>query len=162
MLPTNIVIRRATPADAATIAAFNLALAAESEQRRLVPDVVARGVRRVLHDPALGVYYVAERDGSVIGQLLVTFEFSDWRDGMLWWIQSVYVAPAARRLGVYRALHERVAEAARAAGNVCGIRLYVDRANTRAQQTYRALGLRPTDYLVYETDWSPPGAADVR
>lgn len=151
----HVSIRRATPADADVIAGFNLAMAAETEGRRLDPDTVARGVRRVLADPAQGVYYVGERDGRVVGQLLVTFEFSDWRDGVFWWIQSVYVAPAARRQGVFRRLHAHVAGLARATPGVCGLRLYVDGENRRAQAAYERLGLRRTEYAVYETDWSP-------
>ena len=147
-------IRRAVPNDAEVIVAFNVALAAESEGRRLDRHVVARGVRRVVADPALGVYYVAEREGSVFGQLLITYEFSDWRDGTFWWIQSVYVEPASRRHGVYRALHEHVAQQARHAGNVCGLRLYVDRRNARARAVYQRLGLTPTEYELYESDWS--------
>lgn len=147
-------IRPATPADADLIAAFNVALAAESEGRALDPTVVGRGVRRLLAEPAYGVYYVAERAGRVVGQLLITYEFSDWRNGIFWWIQSVFVAPEARQSGVYRALHEHVAAEARRRGDVCGLRLYVDPSNTRAQATYRRLGLTPTEYDVYETDWS--------
>ena len=147
-------IRRAAPNDAEVIVAFNLALAVESERRRLDRRVVARGVRRVVADPALGVYYVAERAGSVVGQLLITFEFSDWRDGTFWWIQSVYVAPACRQQGVYRALHQHVAQEARQARDVCGLRLYVDRRNARARAVYQRLGLMPTEYHLYEVDWA--------
>jgi GNAT superfamily N-acetyltransferase len=146
-------IRRATPADADTIAAFNSAIAEETEGRPLPPEVIGRGVRRLLSDPNLGVYYVAERDGRPVGQLLITHEFSDWRDGVFWWIQSVYVSPAARRTGVYRALHEHVASEARAAGDVCGLRLYTDRANAVAQEVYRRLGMSPARYVMYEVDW---------
>ncbi len=151
-------IRRATPADADVIAAFNAALASESEGRQLQAAVVACGVRRLLSDPTLGVYYVAECAGSVVGQVLITFEFSDWRDGVFWWIQSVYVRPDHRRHGVYRALHEHVAAEARRDGRVCGLRLYVDRRNTRAQAVYQRLGLEPAGYELYETDWRAPAA----
>ena len=155
-------IRAATLADADTVAAFNIAMAQETEQKRLDPEVVGRGVRRVLGDAALGRYYVAERAGpaglaEIVGQMLLTFEFSDWRDGLFWWIQSVYVRPDARRAGVYRALHEHVAQAARVSGDACGLRLYVDRHNTRAQQVYRRLGMVATEYALFETDWSGPG-----
>lgn len=105
-------------------------------------------------DGPLGVYYLAEQDGRVVGQLLITFEFSDWRDGLFWWIQSVYVHPSARRGGVYRALHRHVEQEARKSGTACGLRLYVDKRNTRAQQVYRSLGLVPTEYDLYEADWS--------
>ena len=154
MSDPDVRIRRAAPADADTIIAFNVALAQESEGRGLDRAVVGRGVRRLLADPTCGVYYVAERGGSVVGQLLITFEFSDWRDGVFWWVQSVYVQPADRRRGVFRALHRHVEQEARRAGDVCGLRLYVDRDNAKAQQVYRSLGLRPTDYLLYEADWT--------
>ncbi|MFO0852582.1 MAG: GNAT family N-acetyltransferase [Gemmataceae bacterium] len=100
----DLTIRRATPADAATVARFNAALAWESEGKRLTPEVLARGVGKVLADPAKGFYTLAERGGEVVGQVMVTFEWSDWRDGWYWWIQSVYVVEAARRGGVFRAL----------------------------------------------------------
>jgi GNAT superfamily N-acetyltransferase len=154
---STIIVRRAQLADADTIAAFNRALAEETEGRRLDPAIVASGVRRLLADPALGVYYLAERDGSVVGQLQITTEYSDWRDGVFWWIQSVYVHPAARRRQIYRALHEHVERAARAAGHVCGLRLYVVRHNLAAQQVYQSLGMRQTDYCVYENDWTRAG-----
>lgn len=148
-----LTIRRATPADADAIVAFNAAIAEETEGQPLPPATIARGVRHLLSDPTLGVYYLAERDGSPVGQLLITYEFSDWRDGVFWWLQSVYVAPAARRTGVYRALHAHVAAEARAAGNVCGLRLYTDKNNAVAQEVYRRLGLRPARYVMYEVDW---------
>ena len=150
----NVNIRRAVPADADTIIAFNSAMAEETEGRSLPADVIRRGVRRLLADPALGVYYVAERGGSMVGQLLITFEFSDWRDGVFWWIQSVYVAARARRTGVYRALHEHVEREARAAGDVCGLRLYADHKNAGAQAVYRRLGMRASNYVMYEVDWT--------
>jgi GNAT superfamily N-acetyltransferase len=151
----SIAIRRAVLADADLITAYNRALAEETEGRALVPAVIQRGVSRLLAEPARGVYYVAEQGGRVIGQLLITYEFSDWRDSVFWWIQSVYVHPAHRRQGVYRGLHEHVAAAARAAGDVCGLRLYVDRHNTPAQAVYRQLGLHPSGYELYEVDWHP-------
>jgi ribosomal protein S18 acetylase RimI-like enzyme len=147
-------VRRATEADADALVAANLALAVETEDRRLDAGRVAAGVRRVLRDAALGVYYVAEDGGRIVGQLLITREFSDWRNGWFWWIQSVYVSPTDRRRGVYRALHASVIAAARADGDVCGVRLYVDRANTGAQVTYQSLGMRRTEYDLYEIDWS--------
>jgi GNAT superfamily N-acetyltransferase len=151
-----ITVRPATLVDADTITAFNQAIAEETEGRSLVPAVIARGAARLLAEPARGVYYVAEQGGRVVGQLLITYEFSDWRDGVFWWIQSVYVHPDFRRQGVYRALHEHVSAAARAAGDVCGLRLYVDRRNTRAQAVYRQLGLHPAGYEMYEVDWHKP------
>jgi GNAT superfamily N-acetyltransferase len=147
-------VRQATTADIDTITAFNRAMARETEDRELDPATVAAGVRHLLANPACGTYYLAELAGHVAGQLLITTEFSDWRDGVFWWIQSVYVDPSARRQGVYKALHEYVLAAARAAGNTCGLRLYVDRDNARAQAVYRTLGMRQTDYALYEIDWS--------
>jgi len=154
MTATKLCIRNAGPADADTIVRFNLALAAESEQRTLSVDAVARGVRSLLADSSSGVYYVAERAGSVIGQLLVTFEFSDWRDGVFWWIQSAYVVPEYRGQGVFRALFAHVLDEACRSGRACGLRLYVDRRNVGARRVYERLGLRPTEYLVYELDWT--------
>jgi len=151
-----IVIRIGTIDDLESVAAGNAALALEAEGRQLAPDAVRAGVRRVLADPTRGVYYLAERDGKVVGQLLITREWSDWRDGWFWWIQSVYVTPAARRQGVFRALYEHVCAAARRAGEVCGVRLYVDARNVRAQQVYERLGMQRTEYCLYELDWSGP------
>ncbi len=133
-----IAIRRAGPGDASVVAAFNVALAKESEDVALDPAVVGRGVRTVLSDPARGLYWVAEEGKEVVGQTMVTYEWSDWRDGWLWWIQSVFVAPAAREKGVFRALHARIVEEAKEAGAV-GIRLYVYDANDRAKRVYERL-----------------------
>ena len=151
---SNVTIRTATVADAETITAHNLALALEAEQRRLDPETVRTGVRRVLGDPARGVYYVAQQDGKVVGQVLITCEWSDWRDGWLWWIQSVYVAPDARRRGVYRALHQHITAHAQEQRDVRGLRLYVDTENTRAQRVYESLGMDRARYHFYEVDWT--------
>ncbi len=151
-----IHIRQATTADADIIADANCAMAAETEGRALDRATVLAGVQRALDDPSLGVYYVAEQFGKVAGQLLITTEFSDWRDGVFWWIQSVYVWPDHRGQGVYRALHDYVLQQAREAGDVCGVRLYVDQGNTRAQAVYRQLGMMPTAYALYEIDWGRP------
>ncbi len=145
---STLKIRRAEAADADVI---NVAMAAETESRSLDPERVLRAVRRLLADAGLGVYWLAERDGTVVGQLLITYEFSDWRDGVFWWIQSVYVDPSARRSGVYRALHTHVLSEARRTAGVCGVRLYVDRRNAVAQAVYRRLGLVETDYLLFES-----------
>ncbi len=151
---SDVIVRRATPADAEVITGFNLAMASETEGRRLDPAVAAAAVRRVLADPSLGVYFLAEREGKVVGQLLITEEFSDWRNGRFWWIQSVYVEPGARGGGIYRALHSHVQQAARLVGDVCGLRLYVHKHNLRARQTYLSLGWQQTDYQIFEIDWS--------
>ena len=144
----SLSIRRATPADAEVIARYNAALAWESEHKRLDEAVLLRGVRAVLADPAKGFYTLAERGGEVVGQVMVTFEWSDWRDGWYWWVQSVYVREDARRGGVFRALFEHLRAAAVADPAVIGVRLYVERDNRRAQETYRALGLTEEPYLL--------------
>jgi GNAT superfamily N-acetyltransferase len=145
-----IVIRQAGPADAAVVAEFNRLLALESEGKELDRSLLEPGVRAALVDPAKGRYYVAERDGQVIGQLGVTYEWSDWRNGWFWWVQSVYVVVPARRQGVFRALFRHVEDAARTESGVVGIRLYVERDNRAAHDTYQGLGLDWTSYLVME------------
>jgi GNAT superfamily N-acetyltransferase len=141
-------IRRATPADAAVIAEFNRLLAWESEQKRLDPDVLAAGVRAVLADPHKGFYTLAERAGEAVGQTLVTFEWSDWRNGWYWWVQSVYVRADARRGGVFGAIYRHLEAAALADPTVIGLRLYVERDNARAQAVYRRLGLADEPYFL--------------
>jgi ribosomal protein S18 acetylase RimI-like enzyme len=155
-----IQIRRATAADAAALAQGNITMAAETEDRALDGDTVRRGVAAVLADAARGQYFVAQRDGQVVGQMLITYEASDWRDGTFWWIQSVHVSAAARGQGVYRALHRYVEAQAKAAGDVCGLRLYVEKSNTRAQAVYRAMGMGCTEYDLYEIDWSAGAQRD--
>ncbi|EIL91412.1 GNAT family N-acetyltransferase [Rhodanobacter sp. 115] len=130
-------IRPATRDDIAHLVAWNATMAWETEAKRLDPEVLARGVAGVFDEPRRGFYLVAERDGTAVGGLLVTYEWSDWRCGDFWWIQSVYVEPTARRGGVFRALHEAVVQRARDAGAV-GVRLYVETENHRAQATYEA------------------------
>lgn len=149
-----MVIRDAKPGDATTIARFNAKLAEETEGRRPDDGVLQRGVERGLERPSQCRYWVAERDGEVVGQVMVTFEWSDWRDGVVWWLQSVYVTPSHRRRGIFRALYQHVERTAREGGDVVALRLYVEHENVRAQQTYQALGMKRTGYLVFETDWS--------
>ncbi len=143
-------IRKAQPQDAATIAAFNSAMAFETEGKTLIPEVVGAGVRRLLDSPSLGFYVVAESAGRVVGCLMVTNEWSDWRNGLLWWVQSVYVEASWRRRGVYRRLYDFVRDLAQADPGVCGFRLYVEKDNAVAHATYRSLGMSQTDYLIYE------------
>jgi GNAT superfamily N-acetyltransferase len=146
----SLTIRRATPADAPVLVAFNAAIAWETEHKRLDPDVLAAGVRAVFDDPARGFYTVAERGNEVVGQMMVTFEWSDWRNGWFWWVQSVYVRDDARREGVFRALYREVERQAAADPAVIGLRLYFETDNARAQSTYRALGMSDTTYGVME------------
>jgi ribosomal protein S18 acetylase RimI-like enzyme len=146
----SFTIRRGTEADAATLADFNIAMARETEGKRLLPDVVGAGVRRLLAEPSLGFYLVAQAQGEVVGSALVTTEWSDWRNGRFWWIQSVYVRPDWRRRGVFRALYAHIQQAAAHEPDVCGFRLYVEHENATAQATYRTLGMTTTDYLLLE------------
>lgn len=149
-------IRAATPADHAFIVAANTALAAESERQALDPALIGPGVRAVLDDPGLGRYYLAEIDGQVVGQLMTTSEWSDWRNGLFLWIQSVYVMPGHRGAGVFRALFDHLAELARTNRRICGIRLYVDHGNSRAQAVYGRLGMHKTNYGLMETVYRGP------
>jgi GNAT superfamily N-acetyltransferase len=144
-------IREARPADASIIAAFNRNLAWETEKLRLKPSLIGAGVRALLRDAAKGIYFVAEQDGEVIGQLLITYEWSDWRNGNFWWIQSVYVAQEFRENGVFRGLFSHVEKLARSRRDVCGLRLYVEKNNRRAHQAYARLGMKHTHYEIYET-----------
>jgi ribosomal protein S18 acetylase RimI-like enzyme len=143
-------IRPATRADAATLIEFNAAMALETERKELLPEVIGAGVHSLLGNPAAGFYVVADEGGRVVGSLLVTKEWSDWRNGDFWWIQSVYVRPEFRRQGVYKRLYRHLQQLAAQDARVCGFRLYVERENSRAQSTYRALGMKETRYLVYE------------
>jgi ribosomal protein S18 acetylase RimI-like enzyme len=145
-----LTLRRGTAADAAVLVEFNQRLALETEGKALESAVVEAGVAAALADPARGLYFVAERDGVVVGALMVTTEWSDWRNGWIWWIQSVYVRPEARRTGVFRALYEHVYAQAQANPEVVGLRLYVEEENTGAQQTYQSLGMQHSGYLVLE------------
>jgi GNAT superfamily N-acetyltransferase len=143
-------IRKGVLADAAAISRFNQAMALETEGKALVPARVDAGVLRLLQEPSLGFYVVAADADRIVGCLLVTHEWSDWRNGLLWWIQSVFVEVGWRRKGVYRALYAFVGQLAQADGEVCGFRLYVEQDNDVAQDTYAALGMVKTGYLVYE------------
>jgi ribosomal protein S18 acetylase RimI-like enzyme len=154
----NLTIRRAAPADEPVVVAFNLAIAWETEHKRLDPAVLGAGVRAVLADPARGFYTVAERAGEVVGQMMVTFEWSDWRNGWFWWIQSVYVHESARRAGVFRALYRAIEAEAAADPAVIGLRLYYDHSNSRAHATYRSLGMADTEYGLMEM-YPLPGRA---
>lgn len=142
------------------IAEFNLRLAEESEQLQLDPETVRAGVVRLLTEPARGVYYLAEQDGQVVGQVMITYEWSDWRNGNLWWLQSVYVRPGCRNRGVFRALFHHLKELAAAQPDVCGLRLYMHHGNQTARRAYERLGMTPTAYEVLNLDLpSPPTPA---
>jgi GNAT superfamily N-acetyltransferase len=149
-----IRIRRGSVADLDTIVEFNRAMAVESESKTLDLSTVTAGVRRALEDPTRSVYFLAETNGTVVGQAMVTMEWSDWRNGFFWWIQSVYVDPGSRSRGVFRAIYEHIVAIARQRRDVCGVRLYVHRDNSPAIDVYSRLGMRLTGYLLYEEDLS--------
>ena len=150
----SILVRPAAPSDLEVLVQFNSAMAQESEGKNLDQVALHAGVAAVLEDELKGFYLLAERRGQPVGQLLVTSEWSDWRNAYFWWIQSVYVVPEHRRRGVYRALEQQVRDQARLRGNVCGIRLYVDRQNHGAQKVYSRLGMIPSHYDMYEVEIS--------
>lgn len=147
---TKIHVRAARADDRDTLAAFNAAMALETEHKALDPAVLSAGVAAVLAESKRGFYLVAECDGIVAGCLMITFEWSDWRNGDWWWLQSVYIAPEYRRHGVFRALYAQVERMAAARADVVGVRLYVERDNTHAQQTYTALGMQDAGYRMFE------------
>lgn len=150
-------IRPARAEDAALLARWAQAMALETENK-ILPDADVRpGIARGIADPTLARYFVAERDGVPAGTLMFTFEWSDWRNGLWWWIQSVYVPPEFRRQGIYRALYAHVRALAQADAGVCGIRLYVEKDNRNARSTYEALGMQDAHYRIYEQDIRPPG-----
>jgi GNAT superfamily N-acetyltransferase len=145
-----LAVRRATPADAVVIVEFNRLLAEESEGKTLDLNLLAAGVATGLADARKALYFVAEEDGRVVGLTMITFEWSDWRNGWFWWVQSVYVRPESRRRGVFRALFEHIWQAAEDDPEVIGLRLYVEEENYRAHQTYQNMGLDWTTYQVME------------
>jgi ribosomal protein S18 acetylase RimI-like enzyme len=146
-------IRRATIDDADVVAEFNGLMAEETENRKLDKKTLLQGVKAVLNDPAKGIYFVVEERGAVLGQLMITYEWSDWRNGNFWWIQSVYVRKEFRQLGVFRSLYEHVEGLARKRNDVCGLRLYVERENERALRTYEKLGMKRAVYEMFEKEF---------
>jgi GNAT superfamily N-acetyltransferase len=160
-MPTHVplTIRPARPDDLDMLVKFSAAMALETEGRALDLERLRRGTAAVLESPSHGFYLVAEippgASGSqqVVGQLLITYEWSDWRNATFWWIQSVYVDPTWRRQGVYRRMHASVIEQARARRDVCGVRLYVERENKTAKTVYNQTGLKPAGYDVWELDF---------
>ncbi len=148
-----IRIRAAALLDSDCIAEFNAAMAWETEHKRLDASLVLAGVQSLMANPESGFYVVAECQDVVIGCLMVTFEWSDWRDGRFWWIQSVYVTPPYRRTGVFRSLYQHVHQAAFDEADVCGLRLYVEQDNLIAHRTYTQLGMLETPYRMYETEF---------
>ena len=148
-----LTVRRATPADVPAIVEYNLRLARETEAKELEPDVVRAGVAAAVADPERkGPYFLACAGDVVVGQMQITYEWSDWRNGWYWWIQSVYVRADRRGAGVFGTLYRHVRESALAAGNVVGLRLYVERENLAAQATYGKLGMEVAPYYLMQ-EW---------
>ena len=156
-LPNQLIIRAANLDDVESIITFSAAMALETENRHLDVARLREGTLSLLNTASYGFFLVAEiRDGEqrrLIGQLMITYEWSDWRNGVFWWIQSVYVDPAWRRRGVFRRIHEAVVSQAKADVKVCGLRLYVEQDNHTAEAVYQRVGLKRSVYKVYEQDF---------
>ncbi|NNC98715.1 MAG: GNAT family N-acetyltransferase [Gammaproteobacteria bacterium] len=143
-------IRQAILEDASAIAEFNINMARETENLELDAEVINSGVRNMISNPERGFYLVVEADNQLVASLMVTTEWSDWRNGLFWWIQSVYVVEQWRRKGLYRSMYERVKQLSEEHGNIVGYRLYVEQDNQIAQKTYRSMGMHCTHYLLFE------------
>jgi len=146
----SIRVRRAITTDIGTIVDFNAAMARETENIILPRQRLTDGVTSVFEDSTKGFYVVAESDGAVVGQMMITYEWSDWRNSVFWWIQSVYVLSSHRRIGVFRSLFEYVKRLAERAPDICGLRLYVASDNQSAQQVYQSLNMKKSHYELYE------------
>ncbi|MCK9409501.1 MAG: GNAT family N-acetyltransferase [Bacteroidetes bacterium] len=148
-----ITIRKGIRNDAETIARYNIALAKETEHFDLDPERTLSGVHGMFDDPSRGFYLIAEANETIVGQLMITYEWSDWRNGVFWWIQSVYVQREFRAQKVFRSLFEYVLLMAKEQGNVCGVRLYVEKDNAPALAVYQKLGMKVTEYNLLEIDF---------
>jgi GNAT superfamily N-acetyltransferase len=146
----HVIIRLAGMADLSTLVEFNMAMAKETEGIDLNRETVTHGVKTVLMGDSHGFYLVAEYEEQILGSLLVTFEWSDWRCARFWWIQSVYVKPDMRKQGVYRRLYVHTKALAKQQPGVCGLRLYALNTNAQAQDTYVQLGMHKTGYELFE------------
>lgn len=150
-----MIVRRALKEEAAIIAGFQQAMAMETESLGLNTAILEKGVLAVFDDPSKGFYILAENDGKIVASTMITPEWSDWRNGWFWWIQSVYVIPVMRRKGVFRLIYQYVKEESRANENVHGLRLYVEKNNKGARKTYEMLGMSSDHYEFYEENHSP-------
>jgi GNAT superfamily N-acetyltransferase len=145
-----MIIRKANETDSTSITEFQLAMAWETEQLQLNEPTVIKGVAAVFADETKGVYYVAELDGKVVGSLLTTFEWSDWRNGTVLWIQSVYVRPEFRKRSIFSKIYKHIQEKVTANANLRGIRLYADKTNISAHGVYEHLGMTAEHYQMFE------------
>ena len=148
----NITVREATRKDTESIVRFQEGMALETEGKVLDQVLLRDGITAIFDSSQKGFYIVAEVGSVVVGSLLITYEWSDWRNATFWWVQSVFVDANWRRKGVYRSMHDYVINVAKSRKDICGIRLYVERTNTIAQQTYKDLGMSHSHYDLYETD----------
>jgi GNAT superfamily N-acetyltransferase len=144
-----ITIRKAKPEDASIIIDFQQKMAWETEKMTLVPETITKGVNAVFANSSPGQYWVAEEKGDIVASLLITYEWSDWRNSNVWWFQSVYVLPAFRRKGIFRSMYTHIKNEAQKQG-IAGLRLYVETNNSKAQKTYEALGMGSGHYTMYE------------
>jgi GNAT superfamily N-acetyltransferase len=144
-----LTIRKASSEDAPIIIDFQQKMAWETEQIILTPKIIIKGVNAVFLNPSHGQYWVAEMEGTVVASLLITYEWSDWRNTNVWWFQSVYVLPAYRRKGIFRTLYLFIRDEADKQ-DVAGLRLYVETNNSKAKKTYEALGMKSEHYRMYE------------
>ena len=145
-------IRLANRNDVDALVEFNQAMAMETEQKRLDPQILTAGVAAVFDDATKGFYVVTEAEGNIVGGLLVTSEWSDWRNGWFWWIQSVYVLPDFRGRSIYPAMYDFIKHLADERGNICGFRLYVERENETARRVYEKAGMHESYYRMYEEE----------
>ena len=143
-------IRKANYSDVKNLIEFNKAIAIETERKKLRESVLKKGIMRILKDPSLGFYLVSEKSNKTIGSLMVTKEWSDWRNGQFWWIQSVYVVKQFRKQGVYKSMYKHVKKIAHSNPDLCGFRLYVEKNNSLAKKVYDSLGMKETSYLIFE------------
>ena len=150
----NLIIRKASNNDINTIVTFNYLMAKETETILLDKNIVKLGVKSVITDPSKAQYWIAENNNTIIGQLMVTYEWSDWRNGDMWWISSVYVTENFRRRGVFSELYKHIEHMAKENPGCCGIRLYIEKHNERAQKTYLSLGMNDAGYDVMEVDFT--------
>lgn len=150
----NLIIRKASNNDINTIVTFNYLMAKETETILLDKNIVKLGVKSVITNPSKAQYWIAENNNEIIGQLMVTYEWSDWRNGDMWWISSVYVTENFRRCGVFSALYKHIEHMAKKNLSCCGIRLYIEKHNERAQKTYLSLGMNDAGYDVMEVDFT--------
>lgn len=152
-MASDLLIRQGELGDLQVLVEFNQALIYETENKQLPINDINAGVETLLKNPSLGFYLLAQKNNQVVGSLMVTTEWSDWRNGLYWWIQSVYIHPDFRRQGVFKALYQAVKQQAKTQTSglkVSGFRLYVEKENVIAKRTYQSLGMEKSHYEIFE------------